>query len=196
MVIDFSPYAKSRRSGDGEAKQKLRKFEDDLQVAKKEQGQAKGNLEGTRRLFDKGFVTKIDLEKDEIANENSRLKVQTAETARDLFLKYEFPQDRRGIALQICRGGARTGARPQGRHLEAGPGRGQAEVSPGPIQHPDSRQRKELNEQLDKCTITATTPGLVVYGGGGDEDLSTAARNASAKAPPCANARPSSPSPT
>jgi hypothetical protein len=58
----------------------------------KEEGQAKVSLEGTRRLFDKGFVTKIDLEKDEIANENNRLKVQTAVTARDLFLKYEFPK--------------------------------------------------------------------------------------------------------
>jgi hypothetical protein len=56
VVIDFSPYAKIEALGDGEAKQKLRKFEDDLQVAMKEEGQAKANLEGTRRLFDKGFV--------------------------------------------------------------------------------------------------------------------------------------------
>src|SRR5206468_1270877 len=90
ILVDFSQYARIDALGDGEAKQKLRKFEDDLQVAQKELGQAKSTLEGTKRLFDKGFVTKIDLERDDIAHENARLKVQTASTARDLFLKYEF----------------------------------------------------------------------------------------------------------
>src|SRR2546422_1248642 len=90
ILVDFSQYAKIEALGDGEAKQKIRKFEDDLQVAQKELGQAKSTLEGTKRLFEKGFVTKIDLERDEIAFENARLKVQTADTARDLFLKYEF----------------------------------------------------------------------------------------------------------
>src|SRR5204863_6712395 len=89
-AVDFSKYASLDALGDGEAKQKLRKFDDDLQVARKELGQAKSTLEGTKRLFEKGFVTKIDLERDEIAFENMRLKVQTADTARDLFLKYEF----------------------------------------------------------------------------------------------------------
>ena len=51
---------------------------------RKEQGQSKNTLEGTIRLFDKGFVSKTEKERDEIAFENSRLKVQTAETARDL----------------------------------------------------------------------------------------------------------------
>src|ERR1044071_10523316 len=59
-------------------------------------GQAKSALEGTKRLFAKGFVTKIDLERDEIAFENARLKVQTADTARDLFLKYEFKKSSEG----------------------------------------------------------------------------------------------------
>src|SRR5437867_3445677 len=81
ILVDFSQYAKIDALGDGEAKQKLRKFEDDLQVAQKELGQAKSTLEGTRRLFEKGFVTKIDLERDDIAFENARLKVQTADTA-------------------------------------------------------------------------------------------------------------------
>ena len=53
-------------------------------VAQKEMGQANSTLEGTRRLFQKGFVTKIEQERDDIAYENARLKVQTAETAHQL----------------------------------------------------------------------------------------------------------------
>jgi len=169
-AIDFSPYARIEALGDGEAKQKLRKFEDDLQVARKEEGQAKANLEGTRRLFDKGFATKIDLEKDEIANENSRLKVQTAVTAQDLFLKYEFPKTAEEslskyseAARELAR--ARKAAISKLAQAEAKLRSAQGQYN---IQ---SRQRKELYEQQDKCTITAKRPGLVVYGGGGDEDF-------------------------
>jgi HlyD family secretion protein len=170
VVIDFSPYAKIEALGDGEAKQKLRKFEDDLQVAMKEEGQAKANLEGTRRLFDKGFVTKIDLEKDEIANENNRLKVQTAVTARDLFLKYEFPKTAEESLSKYAEAvrelvRARKAAISKLAQAEAKLKSAQGQYN---IQ---ARQRKEFYEQLDKCTITAKRPGLVVYGGGGDEDF-------------------------
>ncbi len=169
VVIDFSPYAKIEALGDGEAKQKLRKFEDDLQVARKEEGQAKANLEGTQRLFDKGFVTKIDLEKDEIANENNRLKVQTAVTARDLFLKYEFPKTAEETLSKYT-----EAVRELARARKAAISKlAQAEAKLKSAQgqyNIQKRQRKELYKQQDKCTITATRPGLVVYGGGGDED--------------------------
>ncbi len=169
VVIDFAPYAKIEALGDGEAKQKLRKFEDDLQVAMKEQGQAKAKLEGSRRLFEKGFVTKIELEQDEIAGENNRLKVQTAVTARDLFLKYEFRKTAEESLSKYAEAvrelvRARKAAISKLAQAEAKLKSAQGQYN---IQ---SRQRKELYEQLDKCTISAKRPGLVVYGGGGDED--------------------------
>ena len=169
VLIDFSPYAKIEALGDGEAKQKLRKFEDDLQVAMKEEGQANVALEGTRRLFAKGFVTKIDLEKDEIAGENNRLKVQTAVTARDLFSKYEFPKTAEESLSKYAEAvrelvRARKAAISKLAQAEAKLKSAQGQYN---IQ---VRQRKEFYEQQDKCTIAAKRPGLVVYGGGGDED--------------------------
>ncbi len=166
--IDFMKYADPNVLGDGEAKQKLRKFDDDLQVAQKEQGQSTATLEGTRRLFDKGFVTKTDLQRDEIANDNSRLKVQTAETARSLFLKYDFAKSAeeslskyldtvreldktRRLAISKM---AQTDAR-----LRSAQGQYQVQL----------RQRKDLSEQQAKCLIRAQKSGLVVYGSGGDD---------------------------
>lgn len=167
-AIDFSKYARVETLGDGEAKQKLRKFEDDLQVAKKELGQSTTTLEGTRRLFEKGFVTKNDLQRDEIANDNSRLKVQTAETARSLFMKYDFAKSaeeslskfidavrdldktRRQAISKLAQADARLRS-----------AQGQFQVQ--------SRQRNDLREQLNKCTIRAQKSGLVVYGGGRDD---------------------------
>jgi multidrug resistance efflux pump len=169
-AIDFSKFANIETLGDGEAKQKLRKLEDDLQVAQKELGQATTALEGTHRLFAKGFVPKTEVTRDEISFESSRLKVQTAETARALYLKYEFnksaeealskyteairEQDKaRRVAIsKLAQARARLNS-----------AKGQYEVQ--------ARQRKDLNEQLDKCTLTAKKSGLVVYGSGRDDGI-------------------------
>jgi len=168
ILIDFSQYAKLDALGDGEAKQKLRKFDDDLQVARKELGQAKSTLEGTKRLFEKGFVTKIDLERDEIAFENMRLKVQTADTARDLFLKYEFKKSSEEALskyaeasreLERARKAAVSKLAQADAKLKSAEGQYNVQV----------RQRKDFNEQLEKCILRAKKTGLVVYGGGGDE---------------------------
>ncbi len=166
--IDFSQYARIEVLGDGEAKQKVRKFEDDLQIAQKELGQAKVTVDGTRRLFEKGFVTKNDLQRDEIAHDNSRLKVQTAETARDLFLKYDFPksaEESLSKYLDAVRELDKTRRQAISKLAQAEArlksGQGQYEVQ--------SRQRKDLAEQKEKCFIRAKKTGLVVYGSGRDE---------------------------
>lgn len=167
-VVDFSRYADINILGDGEAKQKLRELEDGLQVARKEMGQAQSTLDGTKRLFEKGFVTKVDRERDEIAAENARLKVQKAETARDLYLKYEFPKAAEEwlskyieAARELTR--ARKAAVSRLAQAEAKWKSAQAQFS---VQQ---RQLKEMTEQIGKCVITAQKPGLVVYGGGGDD---------------------------
>jgi multidrug resistance efflux pump len=167
-VIDFSNYANLDALGDGEAKQRIRKLEDDLQVAAKEEEQSNTTLEGTERLYEKGFVTRNELQRDEIAAQNSRLKVQTAETAQELFLKYEFIKlaeeslSKYADAVREYDKALRTArskiAQAVARLRSA---EGQFQVQ--------SRRRQELQEQLDKCTILATKPGLVVYGSAGQQ---------------------------
>ena len=166
--IDFSRFAKIELLGDGEAKQKLRELEDTLQVALKEESQAQANLEGTRRLIAKGFVTQTDLQQNEIAYENARLKVQRARTARDLYLKYECiktAEDWLSKYAEAVRelNRARKAAISRTAQTEAKWRSAQAQFQ---VQ---SRQLKEIKEQLAKCTITAQKPGLVVYGGGSDD---------------------------
>ena len=167
LAIDFSKYASLDVLGDGEAKQKLRKFEDDLQVARKEYEQASATRDGTQRLFDKGFVTQTDRQRDEIAHENSRLKVQTSQTARDLFLKYEFPKSAEEFLSKYADAvreldKARRSAISKIAQAEAKlkSAHGQYNIQ--------FRQRKDLNDQLEKCTIRSERPGLVVYGGSRD----------------------------
>jgi multidrug resistance efflux pump len=164
IPFDFTKYANIDALGDGEAKQKLRKFQDDLQVAQKEESQAKVQLEGTKRLFAKGFVTKIEMEQNEITYENSRLKVQTAQTARDLFLKYEF---QRTAEEDLSKDAEAVRELMRARKAAISKlAQAQAKLKSAQGQYNiQSRQKKDFYEQLEKCTIKAKKPGLVVYGG-------------------------------
>ncbi len=157
-IVDFSPYAKIEVLGDGETKQKLRKLDDDYQVALKETSQAKTTLDGTKRLLEKGFATRTDLQRDEIAYENSRLKVQTAETARTLYLKDEFQKSAEEALSKVLetfreldRSRKSSVAKMAQAEAKLKSAQGQYNVQ--------VRRRKELQEQADKCLIKATKPG-------------------------------------
>ena len=170
VLVDFTKFADINALGDGEAKQKLRKLQDDLQVAEKELGQARTALEGTRRLFEKGFVPKTEQVRDEISYESSRLKVQTAETAQALYLKYEFAKSAEEALSKFV-----EAARDQDKarrvaisklaqaRARLNSAQGQYEVQ--------LRQRKDLAEQQAKCSLLAKKTGLVVYGSGRDDGV-------------------------
>jgi HlyD family secretion protein len=168
--LDFAKYTNQDLLGDGEAKQKLRKFEDELQVAHKGYSQSKTKLEGTQRLYARGFMTKTELELDEYFLESDRIKVASAQTAQALFLKYEFPKSCEEFLSKYLEAvreldRARKGAVSKLAQAEAkwksAEGRYNLEV----------RQRKDLLDQIDKCSIRAKKTGLVVFGGGNMEQF-------------------------
>lgn len=166
-LIDFKKYANIDMLGDGEAKQKLRKFEDDLQSAQKDLGVAKATFEGTQRLFAKQFVAKMELVRDQLLQDSAELKVQTAETDRALFLNYDFSKtaekslsDYTEAVRELDKSRRMAISKQAQAQAKLKSAQGQYEVQ--------TRQRKDLNEQLGKCTIRAQKNGLVVYGGSGD----------------------------
>ncbi len=167
--IDFSKYAKVEILGNGEAKQKLRKFDDDLLVAKSEFGLAKNLFEGTQRLSEKGFVTRSTLENEQLNVKKSDLKVQTAETARELFLRYEFPKTAEELLSkyeEAFRMLDRTSKEAVSKITQS---TAKLKSSQGRYRIMDE-QRTNLLDQLGKCTIRALKTGLVVYGATGDNN--------------------------
>ncbi len=163
--IDFSKYSNIEVLGDGEAKQKLRKLEDDLQVAQKELGQAETALEGTRRLYERGFVPKTEITRDEISYESARLKVQTAETAQALFLKYEFVKSAEEAMSKFTEAVRELDKAQRVAISKLAQARARLNSAQGQYKV-QSRRREDLQEQLAKCTMRAERPGLVVYGSG------------------------------
>jgi RND family efflux transporter MFP subunit len=166
-LIDFTEYASLDALGDGEAKQKLRQLDDDLQTAEKELGQAKATLEGTERLYAKQFVAKTELVRDQLSENSSELKVQTAETDRALFLKYDFPKaaeqslsDYTEAVRELDKARRVAISKLAQAQAKLRSAQGQYGVQ--------NRELKELKDQLAKCTIRAEKPGLVVYGDAND----------------------------
>src|SRR6185436_8808606 len=108
------------------------------------------------------------LQRDEIAYENNRLKVQTAETARDLYLKYEFPksaEESLSKFAEMVRDLDKARRQAISKLAQA-----KAKLRSAESQYQvQLRQRKDLNEQLEKCTLRAQKIGLVVYGSGRDD---------------------------
>ena len=91
--INFSTYAKPDALGDGEAQQKLRKLDSDRLLAEGDLLLSETKLTGTRKLAEKNFVTKQELDNDEMNVKKQTVNRDSAETARDLFVKYEFPKE-------------------------------------------------------------------------------------------------------
>jgi multidrug resistance efflux pump len=165
VAVDFSRYARADLLEDGLAKQELRKRDDELLVARTAAGQAETKLSGTKRLFEKGFVTKSEMENDQIGSEQARLKVEAASTARDLFIRYEFPKQSEEFLSKYDEGlqgliRARKEAVSKLAQSEA-----RLRGAQGRFER-EKRNLEEMNDQIAKCLLTAKTPGLVVYGGG------------------------------
>jgi HlyD family secretion protein len=161
--IDFSPFLEGEASGDGEAQQKLRQLGDELLLRKSELSVAKQKVESSERLSGKGFITKTQLELDQVAYEKVTLALKTAETQLSLFTKYEFSKQ---CALLL------SAYRESLTKLERTVRANRSKMAQAETRFQTSKRRyemqlaktEELERQLKACTIKATQQGLVAYG--------------------------------
>ncbi len=163
LRVDFLTFLTNDQLGDGEAQQKLRQLSNDLLLRQSELGIAKQNIEASTRLAAKEFITKTTLENDQVNYDKAKLAVHSAETALDLFKKYEFPKQ-----AELYLSAYREALRKLQRTLRANRSRmAQAESR---YQTAKRRyevelvRREELERQLKACVIKAPCPGLVAYG--------------------------------
>lgn len=162
--VDFANYAKVSLLGDGEARQKLRELEDKLLVAREELSLAETELEATERLVAKEFETQRELENKRLTVEKHRISVAAAETAENLFERYEFPKEAEKLLsdyVEKLRKLQRTEKEAQSKLAQA-----EAKLRSAEARFEiESQQVKETKDQISKCKIAAERPGLVVYGG-------------------------------
>lgn len=149
---------------DGEARQKKREKENSIYFAEEEELRAKDTLDWTTKLEAKGYVTRNDLLADRLAFDRKKVDSEKSKTAYKLFKKYEFPKE----AEQL-----RSDHEEAIKELERIKAKNRAEISKAEAKLRSSEARfkrqkdilKKNYEQIENCTIVATKPGLIVYGG-------------------------------
>lgn len=161
--IDFSSFLATDSGSDGEAQQRLRQLADELLLSRSELAVAKQKVESSERLAAKNFISKAQLENDQVNLEKVTLLVKTAETQLDLFKKYEFPKQ-----CEIFLSAYREALNKLRRTVRAN--RSKMAQSESRYQTAKRRydmelaKKEDLERQLTACSITATTSGLVAYG--------------------------------
>jgi multidrug efflux pump subunit AcrA (membrane-fusion protein) len=166
--VDFSRYADTNKLGDGTALQELRKKQDDLVVAESEWALAKVKLEGTHRLYTNNFVTKMEFENETLNVNKMVLRFETAKTALRLHETYEFPK----LAEETVSKYEEALRALDKSYKEAISKLAQAKARKLTAENRFELGKKEIRdiqEQIDKCSIAANTTGLVVYGASGNQ---------------------------
>jgi len=161
--VEFKSLLASELLG-GEALQKKRELESEIDLAKEEVVRAVVRLDWTGKLFDKGYVTRDDLQADELALKRKQVSREQAETALRLFDRYEFEKEAEK---------RRSDYEEAVKELERTIAKNRAELSKAEAQLKSSEasyknqvdQLEKIREQIKNCIITATKPGLVVYAG-------------------------------
>ena len=163
------------------AGQALKGFQDDIVLAAGNLKTAEDTLAGTERLHDAEYVSDLELERDRLSVMSRRFSEQNAHVSQDLFLRYDFPKNAEQYLsdyVEAERQLERTHARCRSRLAQA-----QASLSNVEERlHRQSRFMKELEQQVEYCTIRARGPGLVIYGTGGGDDAFRAMRGRGGRA--------------
>lgn len=161
--IDFIQYATMDRLGDGQARQRLRTLDNTLVLSQEEVGLAESDLEGTKRLFDQDFVTKNQYENDMLGLRRKQISLESAETSRELYIRYEFPKEAEKL-LSDYEEALRKLERAK-KLAESKLAQSEAKLNSAEATFQlQTRRRREISEQIQKCTLRAERPGLVVYG--------------------------------
>ena len=88
--VDSTVLASIDEDTQGEALQSLRDLQNSIDNARESVQRTDSKLEGTRKLFENKYVTKMELDADEAASNQAQRSLTSRETALELFLKYDF----------------------------------------------------------------------------------------------------------
>lgn len=148
----------------GKALQELRTRENSIDSAKERKLQAEDTLHWTRELYEQDYVTRNELQKDVLSASSALRQLEQAETDLHLFRRYEFPKEVERL---------RSDYEEAQRELARIKARNQAEIAKAEARLKSNEatynrrieQLQKVQNQIAKCRIVATQPGLVVYAG-------------------------------
>ena len=152
----------------GGARQEWQRLQADIEVAQEQLKRGADKLHWTRKLYEQEFVARTELEADQLAQRQQQISLDRSLTTKELFLQYDLPKQ---VATLLSN--YREALRDLDRTLAGTRSRrAQAEARLSSARSKNEREledQKKIEDQLAVCTIRATKPGLVIYGGGEDD---------------------------
>jgi len=130
---------------------------------------AEDRLDGTRKLYKAEYVSALELERDELEVKTLQLRKQQNELSMHLFENYDFPKQAQQLLSDYFE--AQRKLRRMYAICRSRMAQRQVELKNAESSHQYRSERlEETKQQIKRCTIRATSPGLVVYGGMDDDD--------------------------
>jgi len=166
-AIDFSTFANVDKLEDGEAKQQLRQYEDNLLVAEEDLKLAQNELQSKERLAARNFVTQNELDSERVNVQKAAIRLDTAKTELNLYIEYTFPKEAERLLSdyeEALMNLERTMQEARAKLSQAEAGLRSAERR----LNLETVELRRIQSQIEKCTIRAERPGMVVYGSSND----------------------------
>ena len=151
------------------AGEELKRLKDNITMAEGNLKNAEDTLAGTVKLHDANYVSNLDLQRDQLTVQNRKFARESAVVSLALFKEYDFPKN----AEQFLSDYVEAGRQLQRVYAQCRSMLAQAQVKLSTAQEQlfwQDKRVKEINQNIEYCTIKAQAPGLVVYGTGGSGD--------------------------
>lgn len=162
--VNFGAFLKNELLGDGEAEQTIRRMRDEALVAASQLAVVEESVEGSKRLYEKDFITRQTLDNEMVSLDKAKLALQRSETELELFRDYEFPKEAEKMLsnyeeslLSLIRTKREEMAKMSQIYARYRSAKRRYDL--------ELKKRRNLEEQVDFCIIRAQLPGLVAYGG-------------------------------
>ncbi|MEZ5962594.1 MAG: efflux RND transporter periplasmic adaptor subunit [Planctomycetota bacterium] len=151
----------------GEAEQLRRDAEDNIKLAQQELKLAEDRLTWSERLKAKDFITKNELERDQLDADRKRYQVQRATNQKSLLQDYDLAIRQIEVEQKVIE--AKLALERVVAQGDAKLAQATAEVESREAELKLAQERLDnLEQQVKNAVITAPTPGLVVYAFEGD----------------------------
>ncbi len=169
--LDLEKYLK------GDWEQLKAQADEKIKLAEAELAKAQNTFEWSKSLAEKGFLTKTELDRDELDHQRAEVSLSQARRAKELLVAYDDPRTRTELQANV---------QEAERGLERARLEAQARLADFESALVTSKSRLDLEkeklqkyvDQIAKARITATQPGMVVYArvdsggrGGGSEPI-------------------------
>ncbi|MBL8859468.1 MAG: efflux RND transporter periplasmic adaptor subunit [Planctomycetes bacterium] len=159
---------------EGDFEQLKKAADEKIKLAESELAKSKNTYDWSKNLSERGFLTKSELDRDELDYQRAQITLEQAQRARDLFVQYDDPRSRTELDAnyrEAERGLERARLQATSRLVDF-----ESALSTSKSKFDLEREKlQRYVDQIAKAKITAKDAGMVVYArteggrmGGGD----------------------------